>query len=1340
MAAKRFAKPKKQYLPLSKSTFSKLVEGNCIYVDKTRYIHPMVERGGAYFLSRPRRFGKSLMVSVLKEIFQGNRAIFKGYWIYDRIAWEKYPVIHLDFLGIDHRTLGIEKAIANKLDRIAKEYATQCNGDSISEKFFDLIENLAREKETVVLVDEYDKPITDCLEDIKIAAYNRDILRNFYSVLKSQEGKIKFLFMTGISRFTRISIFSELNHLTDITFHKDYSNLLGYTDTEIELYFDAYIHEWLQLHQGSSKTQLMEKLKDYYNGYSWNGKDFVYNPFSINHFFNNMEFKNYWFASGTTTSLVKMVKEKGSAVENWEHLEVREQFFDKFDIADININLMLFQTGYLTVKKRLDDAYVLSYPNREVEYALLNNLMEVYSGRSLEDAEKLIKEIKESLEKKQIDSFIHQMKAFIASIPYNLVEADAERFYHLVFYLVLKLLIGKVSPEKYTNLGRIDTVVETGSFIYVIEFKMGSADEAFKQILEKKYYEQYLAQPKAIILFGIGFSVEDRNISAYKSIELSREDLPVYKRFPNAVNQLTEKVNNPEGFKKAIAAFREIAERGKAVTADETGTIAVAAIPPVKISLAKLPVTGDQLFGREKELQLLDEAWTDSHTRIVILVAWGGMGKTALVNRWLNEMQAQDYRDAHNVYGWSFYSQGAAEGKQASADEFFQETLLWFGDPLPGIGSAVDKGSRLARLTGQHKSLIILDGLEPLQFPPGEVQEMAGKLKDPGLAAFLKELAVGQSGQAGLCVITSRHAVTDLESRRGFAVKEILLEHLSEAAGVKLLKSLGVTTGSAQDFRQALQEYDCHPLALTLLGNYIKSVHQGDLRRRDEIPQLSKERLQGRHAGRVMAAYEKWLGPSPERDILYIMGLFDRPVEPGAIAALRKEPTIPGVTDRLQKISEEDWQWALSHLRGARLVAAENPHKPGLLDSHPLVREYFGARLRQENPIGWQAAHERLYRYYQALPGKEVPDTLAEMEPLLAAVVHGCAAGLHQDALLEVYLQRISTGEKGYTAHKFGAFGAELAVLSHFFEKPWSQPTAGLADHDKAYVLSMAGFTLRAVGRLQEALQPMKAAFEIHIEQKNWSKSARDASNLSELLLTLGRAEEAVDYARQSTTHADQSGDVFLKVYMRTTLADALHQSGQSNEAEQLFREAEALQKKRQPAYRYLYSLSGYRYCDLLLGQGKVAEVIQRAEDAIKIARRERRLLAIALDTLTLGRAWMMPVVNRNTGGLSTAEAYWHQAVEGLRKSGDQDFLALSLIYRAEGFRYMKDYARARDDLSEALDIAELGSMKLFICDYHLEAGRLCRAEGKEKEAKEHFQTAKKLIEETGYYRRYGEI
>ncbi len=494
-----------------------MIEDNCIYVDKTQYLYPMIRTGGAYFLSHPRRFGKSLMVSVLKEIFQGKRELFREYWIYDKIEWEKYPIIHLDFLGIDFRTLGLEKAIANKLTRIAQENGLPIKGDSISETFAALIEDLAQDRRIVILIDEYDKPINEYLfDDEKTAVYNRDILRNFYSVLKSQEGKIKFLFMTGISRFSRLSIFSDLNHLIDITFHKDYLKLLGYTEKEIKIYFDDYIREWLQQHPGSSKAKLMEKLKDYYNGYSWNGKDFVYNPYSILHFFYNMEFKDYWFATGTTTSLVKMIKEKGVAVDNWESLEVGSQFFDKFDISDINIHLMFFQTGYLTVKKRFEDIYVLSYPNREVEHALVNNLIEAFSGHTSEVTQKLIKDIKESLGKKQLEKFIDTMKAFIASIPYNLIEAEAERFYHLVFYLILKLLIEKVYAEKYTNLGRSDVIVETAEYIYVLEFKMGSADEAFKQILEKKYYEQFLGQSKTIILSGIGFSVKDRNISDYK--------------------------------------------------------------------------------------------------------------------------------------------------------------------------------------------------------------------------------------------------------------------------------------------------------------------------------------------------------------------------------------------------------------------------------------------------------------------------------------------------------------------------------------------------------------------------------------------------------------------------------------------------------------------------------------------------------------------------------------------------------------------------------------------------------------------------------------------------------
>ncbi len=531
-------------------------------------------------------------------------------------------------------------------------------------------------------------------------------------------------------------------------------------------------------------------------------------------------------------------------------------------------------------------------------------------------------------------------------------------------------------------------------------------------------------------------------------------------------------------------------------------------IPPDNISLAKMPGTGAAVFGREKELEILDNAWNDEHCHIVILQAWGGVGKTTLVNYWLNLMEKENYKGAARVYAWSFYSQGAEEGKQASADEFFQETLSWFGVTDPEKGSNVEKGRLLARLVRQEKNLIILDGLEPLQYPPGEIHGFDGKLKDAGLSMFLKELA---AGMPGLCVITTREKVQDLQSKKGFAVKEIELENLSETAGVQLLKNLGVTVGSEKDLRQAVKEYGGHALALTLLGNYTKKVFAGDIRKRDKIGKLAHDKIQGgKHAHRVMAAYERWLEASPERDILYMMGLFDRPVEPGAIEALKQSPAIAGVTDRLQGIGDQDWQLALSNLREAGLMAKESPNKPGMLDCHPLVREYFGDRLRQQNPQGWQQAHQRLYEYYKALPAKELPDTLAEMEPLFAAVAHGCRAGLHQETMVDVFWKRIRRGNKGYIFKKLGAFGADLAALSHFFEVTWSRPAQGLTDVWKSWVLGEAAFDLRALGRLMEATQPMQAALEAHIVQKNWKESALDASNLSELKLTLGDVSQAV--------------------------------------------------------------------------------------------------------------------------------------------------------------------------------------------------------------------------------------
>ncbi|MCP4534060.1 MAG: hypothetical protein GY831_22900, partial [Delftia sp.] len=330
-------------------------------------------------------------------------------------------------------------------------------------------------------------------------------------------------------------------------------------------------------------------------------------------------------------------------------------------------------------------------------------------------------------------------------------------------------------------------------------------------------------------------------------------------------------------------------------------------------------------------------------------------------------------------------------------------------------------------------------------------------------------------------------------------------------------------------------EFEGHALALTLLGSYLAVVYGGDVHKRDRIARLTQERRRGGHARRVMESYERWFKRKPELDILRMMGLFDRPAEGGAIAALRAEPPIEGLTTELGKLSHEDWQYAVNNLRTARLLADPEPDRPDTLNCHPLVREHFGEQLERDNPKAWRKAHGRLYEYCKA-QAPELPDTFEEMLPLFAAVGHGCRAGRHQEALVEVYWRRIQRGQEHFNWHKLGAFGADLAALFGFFDLPWHQPVVELGEGDKGFVLNEAGFDLRALGRLAEAAQPMQASLDAYIAQEFWKAAAIAASNLSELYLTGGNLAQVMDIARQSVDLADRSDDAFWRMGTRTTL------------------------------------------------------------------------------------------------------------------------------------------------------------------------------------------------------------
>ena len=497
-------------------------------------------------------------------------------------------------------------------------------------------------------------------------------------------------------------------------------------------------------------------------------------------------------------------------------------------------------------------------------------------------------------------------------------------------------------------------------------------------------------------------------------------------------------------------------------TASRVGTRRPPArLGPKKISVARLPVTGSDVFGREEDIAFLDDAWANQHVNVVTIVAWAGVGKSTLVNHWLRRMAAEHYRSAELVFGWSFYRQGTGGGT-SSADEFLDAALAWFGDPDPRIGTAWEKGERLAKLIAHRRTLLVLDGLEPLQNPPGPQE---GRVREPSLQALLRELAAFNTG---LCVITTRLPVADIADHERTSALRRDLEQLSSDAGAKLLRALGVK-GHEAELRSASDEFSGHCLALTLLGSYLTDAYNGDIRCRKEVSaRLAHDVRQGVHARKVMESYQTWFGEGPELSVLRMLGLFDRPADEKALGALLKPPAIRGLTESLADLSPTEWRTILAKLRRARLLAGEDPHNPGHLDTHPLVREYFGEQLRSQRTDAWKECNRRLYNHYRTL-APQLPDSFREMEPLFLAVICGCNAGLFREALHEVYIPRIQRGNASFAANVLGARGRIALGFSSFLRTRTLGFTGrtvvegqSLTAEDQLFILMQAGLYLTA--------------------------------------------------------------------------------------------------------------------------------------------------------------------------------------------------------------------------------------------------------------------------------------
>lgn len=509
--------------PIGIQDFRELRTGGYVYIDKTAYIHRLITTGKYYFLSRPRRFGKSLLVTTLKYLYQGQKELFSGLWIESQHDWKVHPVLHFSFSSIGHKTLGLAPAFEAKIEDLANTHGIKLEKTVFDQKFAELIRKLAiKEGKVVLLIDEYDKPLVDYIDNLEQADRNRDVLKSFFSVLKDSDPFLQLLLITGVSKFSKVSLFSDLNNLDDLTLAPDFTSLVGYSEEELSQYFDSEIKH-LAHEMNITAESLRSDIRKWYNGYSWGEPKSIYNPFSILRFFRHKSFGNFWWETGTPTFLIKLLKKEFQF--QLEQLEIGTDLLESYTLENLDWQSLLFQTGYLTIKKYDPDyrLYTLGYPNLEVKDAMYRHLLGAFRETHKSESQALFAQIKRSLESGNIEGLIQQINILFSTIPHQIFLQKQEAFFHAVLHLSFSGVGLLTQSEVSTAKGRVDTIVHTKTRIYVMEFKLdGSATSALEQIREKGYGNPYLEQEKEIVAIGINFSSKEKAVAEWKTISYQR--------------------------------------------------------------------------------------------------------------------------------------------------------------------------------------------------------------------------------------------------------------------------------------------------------------------------------------------------------------------------------------------------------------------------------------------------------------------------------------------------------------------------------------------------------------------------------------------------------------------------------------------------------------------------------------------------------------------------------------------------------------------------------------------------------------------------------------------------
>ena len=521
-------------LPIGVQDLTSFPDRDFVYVDKTELVYHLITRGKYYFLSRPRRFGKSLLISTFKHLFLGNKALFESLkfgeqdlWIMDKWDWtKKYPVIHFSFDALSYQDIGLANAIqADLLDK-AEAFGIELTKSDFKSQFKELLKKVVEKHgKIVLLIDEYDKPIIDFLEkdDLPQAKANRLVLKSFYSTLKSADDLLHFFFVTGISKFTQVSIFSDLNNLKDITLHEDYAALTGYTQAEIEFYFSDYL-ELATKKLRLTHAELAGYMRIWYDGYSWDGITMLYNPFGTLNFLDQRRFRNFWFATGTPTFLVNQIKKQVHF--DFEKTLTNDGLLNKYDIEDLQLVPLLFQAGYLTVKhiNLMTGAMVMDYPNQEVRESMYQFLIDDLA-RDVHRADTglTIKDLNTAFLSNDLQKAKKIINSLVSTLPYEAYKNQSEGFYQGLLHLIFSYLGMFVDSEVHMAGGRADTVVQTLTHIFIFEFKFNKTPEAALEQIEKNgYANKYQSSDKHIIGIGVNFNEDKRLIDGWLEKNLAQ--------------------------------------------------------------------------------------------------------------------------------------------------------------------------------------------------------------------------------------------------------------------------------------------------------------------------------------------------------------------------------------------------------------------------------------------------------------------------------------------------------------------------------------------------------------------------------------------------------------------------------------------------------------------------------------------------------------------------------------------------------------------------------------------------------------------------------------------------